>query len=295
LKIANGIGNYAQHAKYWGWSGHDNTAEHEYWYKYAAKYGRNVLIPMCATGEAGAYMAKRGMNVTAFDITHEMVAEGKKRFGGVSGLRLLEGDVRNFRFDMPPADFCYSVDFGHILTIGDVKKALVCINNHLRDGGCLVIETGLRTVDDKSGYYPLQTFHPLTQEYPYIRVWKTGDTRNDAETGRCYISQTFYAEDKDGNVESFDHAFYLQSYFREEWLAAFKECGFDVVSEHSDRKLASWQSGGGGFHIFEAVKSTAAKMSMCPFRHHSIDLAADRDYILECHWMIKMINIRPPC
>lgn len=86
---------------------------------------------------------------------------------------------------------------------------------------------------------------------------KTGDTRNDAETGRCYISQTFYAKDENGRVESFDHVFYLQSYSREEWLEAFKECGFEVVGEYKSREVESWQSGGDGFRIFEAVKNTS--------------------------------------
>jgi SAM-dependent methyltransferase len=252
--MTNDIGNYARHAQYWDWGGYDRSEEHEYWYNYAKRYGNNVLIPMCAWGETGAYMAQRGMNVTAFDITPEMILEGKKRFGDASGLRLLEGDVRNFRFDITPADFCFSMDFGHILTIEDVKRALVCINQHLRYGGCLVIETGLRMPDAESDYYPSETFYPLKQVYPNIKVWKTGDTRNDAETGRCYISQTFYAEDESGKVESFNHAFYLQGYYREEWLTAFKECGFDVVGEYGSRAVESWQSVGSGFRIFEAVK-----------------------------------------
>ncbi len=262
--MKNNIGNYARHAQFWDWSGHDRTGEHEHWRKYAAKYGKNVLIPMCAWGETGAYLAKHGMNVTAFDITPEMIAEGKKRYGNIPGLKLYEADVRDFRFDLPPADFCYSMDFGHILTIEDVKRALVCINNHLRDGGGLVIETGLRMPDAESNYTPTETFHPLTQVYPDMKVWKTGETRNDADTGRCYISQTFYAENSSGNVESFDHAFYLQSYTREEWLEACRECGFDVIGEYNDRALASWQSGGSGCRIFEAVKSTAAKKKYSP-------------------------------
>ena len=81
--MANGIGNYARHAQYWDWSGHVRTGEHEHWLKYAIKYGKNVLIPMCVWGETGAYMAQRGMNVTAFDVTPEMVADGKKRFGDI--------------------------------------------------------------------------------------------------------------------------------------------------------------------------------------------------------------------
>ena len=253
------IGNYARHARYWDWGGNDRAGEHEYWLKYAAKYGKKILIPMCALGETGAYMAERGCGVTAFDITPEMIAEGKKRFGSVPGLRLYEGDVRNFRFDIPPADFCFSMDFQHILTIEDVKRALVCINTHLRYGGCLVIETGLRTSDAQSDFTPMQEFYPQKQIYPGLKVWKTGETRNEAETGRCYISQTFHAEDESGNVESFGHAFYLQNYTREAWLEAFAECGYEIAGEYASREVESWQSGGGGFRIFEAVKSSAPK------------------------------------
>lgn len=45
-----------------------------------------VLIPMCALGQTGAYMAQKGFFVTAFDITKEMIDEGKKRFGSVENL-----------------------------------------------------------------------------------------------------------------------------------------------------------------------------------------------------------------
>lgn len=250
----NDIGNYARHARYWDWSGHDRSAEHEHWLTYAMRYGKNVLIPMCAWGETGAYMAERGLAVTAFDMTPEMIKEGKKRYGAVSGLRLYEGDVRDFRFDIPPVDFCYSMDFGHILTIEDIQKALVCINCHLRDGGGLVIETTLPPAESHS--YPRETYMPLRQMYPGTKVWKTGEGRFDAEEGRQYISQTFYAEDENGHVESFEHSFYLQSYAREEWLAAFTECGFELAGEYNSRELESWQSGGDEFRIYELVKST---------------------------------------
>jgi len=247
-------GNYALHARYWDWSknDHDRTPEDEYWYDYAKKHGNSALIPMCAWGETGAYMVKRGMDVTAFDITPEMIDEGRKRFGDLPGLRLFVGDVTAFRFDIPPVDFCYSVDFGVIHLLEDIKKAFTCINNHLRPGGGLVIET---TLPPKESYnWPLQTYMPSKQPYPGLKVWKTGSGRVDAETGRQYISQMFYTEDENGRVESFDHSFYLQSYSRDEWLTAFSECGFEVIGEYNDRKVEYWQSGGDDFRIFEAVK-----------------------------------------
>ncbi|HML45822.1 MAG TPA: bifunctional GNAT family N-acetyltransferase/class I SAM-dependent methyltransferase, partial [Clostridia bacterium] len=219
-KMTNDIGNYARHARYWDWGGHDRTDEYAYWHGCAKRYGNNVLIPMCAWGETGAHMAERGMSVTALDITPEMIEEGRKRFGDVPGLRFLLGDVRDFRIDMQPADFCYCVDFEHIHTVEEIQKALVCINNHLRDGGGLIIEAWLPGKTSK--YVPTETFFPLKQMYPGLKVWKTGETRIDAATGRRYISQIFYAQDESGHIEHFDHSFYLQSYTREAWLAALK-------------------------------------------------------------------------
>ena len=271
--MANDIGNYARHAKYWAWGGHDRAGEHEYWLKYAARYGKNVLIPMCALGETGAYMAERGMNVTAFDITPEMIIEGKKQFGNIPRLQLCEGDVRDFSFDIPPADFCFCCDFGHLHTIGEMKRALACINTHLWDNGCLVIKTGLRTLADKSNYTPTQTFFPVKQVYPGVKVWKTGETRNDAETGRCYISQIFYAEDENGHVDSFDHELYMQLYYRDEWLEALAVCGFNIAHEQDD----------GEYHIFEAIKVNFEKK----FRHVKINLESDLDYIVERHCRIN--------
>ena len=248
----NTAGNYAQHARFWDWSGHDRTEQHEYWLQYAAKHGKNVLIPMCAWGETGAYMAERGFSVTAFDITPEMIAEGRKRYGNIPGLSLFEGDITSFAFDIPPVDFCFSMDFGHLLTIDDLKKALACISGHLRPGGCLVIETTFRKRGAKSDYTPPKTFQPLRQVYPGVKVWKTGDTRNDAKTGRCYISQTFFAEHGDGHTESFDHAFYLQSYTRGQWRSALKACGFGKI-KHGRREL---KTGYGGGDRIEAIKTS---------------------------------------
>ena len=252
--MVNTIGNYARHAQYWDWGGHDRTEEHEYWRSYAAKYGKNVLIPMCAWGETGAYIAERGMNVTAFDITPEMIIEGKKRFGDILNLQFYEGDVRNFNFGIPPVDFCFSMDFGHIQTIEDVIKALACISKHMREGGGLVIETGVRVSGETSHYTPMKTFYPLKQVYPKVKVWKTGDGRTETDSGQHYISQTFYVEDETGNIESFDHSFYLQSYYREEWFTAFTKCGFDIVGEYKNRKKEPW-CGDDEWWIVEVIKT----------------------------------------
>jgi len=105
----------------------------------------------------------------------------------------------------------------------------------------------------------MKTFYPLKQVYPKIKVWKTGDGRTDTDSGRNYISQTFYAEDETGNIESFDHSFYLQSYYREEWLAAFTECGFEVVGEYKNRNKEPW-SEIDEWWIVEVIKASKGRV-----------------------------------
>ena len=251
------IGNYAKHAFMWDLYGPDRNDDFEYWRTYAHQYGKNVLIPMCAVGKNGTYMAERGLNVTAFDITPEMITEGQKRYGHINNLKLLHGDIRNFNFDIPPADFCYCVDLGHLQTINDIKNAFKCINKHLRKGGGFVVETGLRSGNDKLEYFPLREFD-FGEVAPGIKLRKVnnGKCHNDGQNGRQYISQDVYIEDtKTGSVEMFDHSFYLQSYFRDEWVNAFHECGFEIKHEYKNRESEAWQKGD-GLWIVEVVKKT---------------------------------------
>lgn len=245
------IGNYAQHAALWDWSGIDNTAEYEYWCEYAKPYGKNILSPMCAWGETGAYMATHGFCVTAFDFTDEMVEEGNKRFRQIENFKLLQGDIRNFSFEIPPVDFVFIKDLGHILTIEDVKAAFTSIYRHMRVGGALVLELGLPPKESK--HYPKEIFYPFKQVYPDKEVWKEGTTFRDAEKKRTYISQTIYIKDANG-TEQFDHSFYLQAYERDEMRLALHECGFIIAHEYRNREKEECQPND-GFWIVEAIKA----------------------------------------
>jgi SAM-dependent methyltransferase/GNAT superfamily N-acetyltransferase len=252
--MENNIGNYAQHAQYWDWGNldHDRTTDDEKSYNFAKQYGNSILIPMCAWGHLGAYMAERGMNVTAFDITPEMIEEGKKRFGDIKNLNLFVGDATDFRFDIEPVDVCAFVEMGWIHSMDEVKKALVCINNHLRDGGYLILEEGINAYDDEMT--SPKTFRVENNPYTDRTVYKvTNVSRNEAATRRWYCSQTVYTEYNDGRKEQFDHNFYLQGYSRGEWLAALRECGFEVNAEYKNREKEPWSEGDGHW-IVEAVK-----------------------------------------
>ena len=246
------IGNYAQHAQYWDWGSldHDRTPDDEIKYAFARQYGNSILLPMCAWGHLGAYMAERGMKVTAFDITPEMIEEGKKRFGDIANLKLVVGDATDFHINIELVDICAFAEMGWIHSLDGIKKALRCINNHLREGGYLILDEFIGAYDSQT---ELETFRVKKNPYPDRIVYETGITRNEAITRRCYVSQTVHIEYNDGIKEQFDHSFYLQGYTRDEWLGALKECGFEVKAEYRDLMKEPWSEDDSNW-VVEAIK-----------------------------------------
>lgn len=249
------IKTYAKHARIWGlYGGPDETEKYEHECKYAEKFGKNILYAACGVGTMGAYMAKRGFNVTAFDRTPEMIEEGLKRFGGVENLKLLQGDVRDFNFDIAPVDFCTCACFGYLLNVEDLRKALSSINRHLRVGGCLFLGDWLRTANAESDYSPPERYDlNFGENLPGVKAWKISESRTDGEAGRWYCSQKVYIEEN-GVTETFDHAFILQSYYREEWIGALRDTGFEWENEYTNSdKKELWKEGDESWFV-EAIK-----------------------------------------
>ena len=245
------IEDYAKHAAVWDWDGYDNSPEYSYWCDYARRFGKDVLIPMCALGQAGAYMANKGFTVTAFDITEEMIYEGQKRFGNVENLSLTVGDICDLHLNRKDFDFCFiaTQDLHLLSDIEMVQKAFVSIANHLRRGGCLVLELVLPSPNSQT--FPTQIYHPRVPNYTDKKVWKEGKGYYDAVTQAHHIEQVVYIQDENG-VDSFPYSVTLQYYERDEILTALANAGFTVTAEYRDRNKACWTVGNKEW-IIEAV------------------------------------------
>jgi SAM-dependent methyltransferase len=68
-----------------------------------------------------------------------MLAKARERSAGLTKVRWVEGDMRNFEL---PERFGLVIipyrAFQHVMTVDDQKSCLTCIRRHLRDGGRLV-------------------------------------------------------------------------------------------------------------------------------------------------------------
>lgn len=193
-----------------------------------------VLIPMCALGQTGAYMAQKGFFVTAFDITKEMIDEGKKRFGSVENLSLKIADICNLHLGESDFDFCFiaTQDLHLLSDFKMVKKAFRSLASHLREGGGLSLELVLPS--SESFELPKQTFYPQVPNYTDKKVWKESKNRYDAFTKRLHIDQIVYIQDEKG-ITSFPYSVTLQYYEQDEIRSALKDAGFMITGEFQNR------------------------------------------------------------
>jgi SAM-dependent methyltransferase len=247
------MNDYQKQALVWDWDGFDESPEYEYWRTYAEHYGNKVLLPMCAHGKAGAYLAGNGLDVTAFDITPEMIAEGKKRYGSVQGLNLVVADITTLDLTDKNYDFTFIAGNGdlHLLpNIDTVETAFRSLYSHLRDGGCLALELTLPST--QSWRYPKREFQPRVPNYTGKKVWKANEGHYDANKKRHYINQTVFIED-DGGLDSFTQQVCLQYYERNEIVEALSKYGFTILGEYKNREKEPWTGDSLDWFI-EAVK-----------------------------------------
>lgn len=197
-------------------------------------------------------MAQKGFSVTAFDITKEMIDEGKKRFGSVENLSLKIADICNLHLGESDFDFCFiaTQDLHLLSDFKMVKKAFRSLASHLREGGGLSLELVLPS--SESFELPKQTFYPQVPNYTDKKVWKESKNRYDAFTKRLHIDQIVYIQDEKG-ITSFPYSVTLQYYEQDEIRSALKDAGFMITGEFQNRNKELWTTESSEW-IIESIK-----------------------------------------
>ena len=101
--------------------------------------GDRVLDVGCGTGKSFLPLLERGFEVTACDISPEMVAEARRKAGGRADVRV--ADMRRLpvlgRFDLIT---CLNDGFNHLLDLDEVADAFDGLRANLLPGGLLVFD-----------------------------------------------------------------------------------------------------------------------------------------------------------
>jgi SAM-dependent methyltransferase len=100
---------------------------------------RRVLVAACGTGGAAIELARRGLEVTGFDLSLEMLAVAAAKPGAP---RLLAGDLRAVPLGDGWADLvlCLNASINYLLEPAEVVAALTHLGRTATPGGTVVVE-----------------------------------------------------------------------------------------------------------------------------------------------------------
>ena len=102
--------------------------------------GARVLDVPCGYGRHAAALARRGFVVVGVDLSPAMIAEGRRRFTGISRLRLRRGDMRRLAFHREfDAVVNLYTSFGYF-TPAQNQAVLGRMARALKPGGRLVVD-----------------------------------------------------------------------------------------------------------------------------------------------------------
>lgn len=110
--------------------------------KYSDRKVRNICELACGTGSMATELAKRGFEVTASDISPEMLTEAdqKSREAGAD-VRYVVADMRSFSLYRPADAFLSLLDSMNYLTKpSDFSAALSSVYKNLESGGLFVFD-----------------------------------------------------------------------------------------------------------------------------------------------------------
>lgn len=103
----------------------------------APKPGQKILDLAAGTGASSVSLARSGADVVAADFSPGMIAEGRRRHGGIPNLRFVEADATNLPFADGEFD-TVTISFG-LRNVNDPQKALAELLRVTAPGGKLVI------------------------------------------------------------------------------------------------------------------------------------------------------------
>ncbi len=106
-----------------------------------AVHGVRVLEPACGSGRLVLELARRGHEVTGFDLNAAMLARARERLSARSlRARVEHGDMRSFRFEGRfELAHCLVSTFKYLLDEDSARGHLECVARHLVPGGLYVL------------------------------------------------------------------------------------------------------------------------------------------------------------
>jgi len=200
--------------------------------RYAKNKPELVLDLAAGTGSMTLELARRGYDMTAVDLSADMLSEAADRIAeaGLEGVLLLRQDMTSFElYGTVDAVVCCLDSVNHLTRKGDLAKCFSLVHNYLNPDGLFLF--------DVNTPYKFETVYGMND---YIIDSESGDSvccwRNsyDEKTGVCDFDLTVFTENADGTYSRTDTVQRERCYSAESIRRTLAETGFELLGMFSD-------------------------------------------------------------
>lgn len=182
---------------------------------------KNILEMACGSGNLTQYFCKKRYDVTAFDLSEDMLLLAREKIGRCPNLKLSHQNMIDFKyrekFDAIIA-VCDSINY--IVDEEDLFKTFLNVYEHLEDGGIFVFDINT----------PYKLEHVLGQnkfvseEENCFLVWE-----NNYEKPLCKFTLNIFVESEEGLYERYEEEHIERAYEIDYLVEKLKKANFRKV------------------------------------------------------------------
>lgn len=195
--------------------------------RYAKEKPQLVLDLAAGTGSMTIELARRGYDMTAVDISEDMLAAAANRISeaNLAGVLLLLQDMTDFElYGTVDAVVCCLDSVNHLTRRGDLSRCFSLVHNYLNPDGLFLFD--VNTPYKFESVYGTNDFILDDEDSGTVLCWRN---LYDKESGLCDFDLTAFTENADGTYSRTDTVQQERCFSEAQIRRALKKAGFDVL------------------------------------------------------------------
>lgn len=186
--------------------------------------GRRMLDIACGTGKSFLPFVRRGYEVTACDISPEMLARARAKADGA--VRLIVADMRELgsigTFDLVT---CLDEPLNYLLEPDEVERCFASVARNLRPGGLLVFD--LNTLHAFRSIFARDECY---EQEGWLFVWRGHGDGDELPGARSGFTIEAFSEARDGNWRRFTNQHLQRHYPPEQTIRLLESAGLEPLA-----------------------------------------------------------------
>lgn len=209
-----------------------DTSLYQRWLEFSLRHlgeRKEILELACGTGALAVEFAKEGFDVTALDLSEEMLMIASERaIDAEVPIQFVAGDMLDLSdIGTYQAITCFSDSICYMQNEMDVQQVFDGVYQILEEDGRFIFD--VHSTYQMDEVFPAYSYHYQTEEFAFL--W---DSYRGEEPHSIEHFLTFFVEDAEGHFIREDELHQEKTYPLETYLILLENAGFSQVETYAD-------------------------------------------------------------